>query len=101
METKDVTTALATWLEKAQALVDKGHERFPNNPRRVLTLEPGRRYVKVVCSDGPSSRSAYCFVDVTTGDVLKAASWKAPAKHPRGNIFTDALGVSEYGGLYL
>ena len=29
------TAALTVWLEKAQAIVDKGHERYPNLPRPV------------------------------------------------------------------
>ena len=37
--------------------------------------------------------SAYCFVDYATGDVLKCAGYKAPAKHARGNIFSDKDGL--------
>ncbi len=32
---------------------------------------------------GLGSRSVYCFVDLENGDVLKSASWKAPAKYNR------------------
>ena len=35
-------------------------------------------------------RSAFAFVDKKTGDVLKPASWSAPAKHARGNIFDES-----------
>jgi hypothetical protein len=38
------------------------------------------------------------------GDVLKAASWRAPAKHARGNIFDEYDGLrnmNEYGPAYL
>lgn len=48
--------------------------------------------------------SAFCFVDIATGDVLKAASWLAPAKHARGNIFDEHNGLSKigpYGPQYL
>lgn len=30
--------------------------------------------------------SAYCFIDLSNGDILKPAGWKGPAKHARGNI---------------
>lgn len=50
-----------------------------------LDVEPGRKYVKLVSNQG-SSRSVWCFVDLTTGNIYKPASWKAPAKHSRGNI---------------
>ena len=50
------------------------------------------------------SRSSHCFINRANGDVLKAASWKAPEKkNPRGNIFgADPLrGVTAYGTVYL
>ena len=36
------------------------------------------------CENG--ARSAHAFVDKKSGDVYKAASWKAPAKHVRFNL---------------
>ena len=61
------------------------------------------------------SLSSFCFVvkaDNNTkelgamrrGDVMKAASFKAPAKHARGNIFDEHNGLSkitQYGVEYL
>ena len=44
--------------------------------------------------------SAHLFVDKRTGDVLKSASWNAPAKGARGNIFNPDNGltnVTSYG----
>ena len=98
-------TALQTFVNAAQTMIDKYMaETFPNLDVEKLTVEPGRRYVRIVKSSGPHSRYVYCFVDVTNGDILKAASWKAPAKHARGNIFnltkvTDS--VSPYGANYM
>jgi hypothetical protein len=46
----------------------------------------------------------HSFVDKSNGDVLKAASWKAPAKHARGNIYAADFGksaISAYGANYL
>lgn len=50
-----------------------------------LDVEPGRKYVKLVM-DKHGSRSVWAFVDKETGDILKPAGWKAPAKHARGNV---------------
>ena len=50
-----------------------------------LDIEDGRKYVKLV-SNRNGSRSVWCFVDKATGSIFKPASWKAPAKHARGNI---------------
>jgi hypothetical protein len=96
-------TALANFMTQAQALIKAAHERkgykFSHD---VLSVMPGKRYIRVVASHG-GGRRVYCFVDKTNGDVLKAASWKAPAKHARGNIYAadPVAGCTEYGGAYL
>ena len=55
---------------------------------RTLTYEIGSRYVKVVT--GTSVHSFICINDMgkfCKGDILKAASFKAPAKNfARGNV---------------
>ena len=59
----------------------------------------GSRYVKII-----RDHSVHCFVDVATGDVLKPATFKAPAKHARGNIFDEHNGLGSmgpYGPAYL
>ena len=101
--TTSFDAALANWLVKAQELVNDYHKAcgYTAFPPGKLSLEMGRRYVRVVRTEGVGvGRSVHCFIDTTTGDVLKAASWKAPAKGPRGNIYTDNLGVGASGGLY-
>ncbi len=78
------TAALETWLVKAQASVDSSTWR----KGQKLSLESGRRYVRVVIGAG-NDRSVYGFIDATNGDILKAASWKTPAKGARGNIYRE------------
>ena len=68
------------------------HKGFPKNKDMVLSLVAGRKFIKVV-----NENSVWGFVakkdgvhkglPMKAGDVLKAASWRAPAKHTRGNIF--------------
>ena len=68
------------------------HKGFPSNKDMVLSLVAGSKFVKVV-----NENSVWGFVakkdgvhkglPMKAGDVLKAASWRAPAKHTRGNIF--------------
>lgn len=70
----------------------------------TITTEIGKRYVRMVSNRSADSRSVFCFLDQTNGDVLKAANWKAPAKHARGNIFNADRGqgaISAYGANYL
>jgi hypothetical protein len=51
-------------------------------------LQEGRKYYKLIYKDG-NSRSVHCFINKTTGDVLKSASWNAPAKGVRYNLLDD------------
>ena len=48
-------------------------------------VESGRKYHKIIM-DANGSRSIHAFVDKKTGEVYKAASFKAPAKHVRFNL---------------
>ena len=38
---------------------------------------------------------------IKKGDLLKAATWKAPAKHARGNIIDGTAQWGEYGPSYI
>jgi hypothetical protein len=70
----------------------------------TIEVEEGSKFYRIVEADS-GSRSVYCFVSKANGDIYKAAGWKAPAKHVRGNIFdanySYGRGVSLYGGTYL
>ena len=48
-------------------------------------IEEGRKYLKIVM-DARGSKSVHAFIDKKTGDVYKAASFKAPAKGVRFNL---------------
>ena len=95
-------TAYADALEQMRAATYAAEVRGPIGtavPRYVsryvsITFERGSKYLRVVVSDGFGSRSAYAFIvtkdtdKFKVGDILKAASWKAPAKnYARGNVF--------------
>ena len=64
-------------------------EGVPNLATPVYTVDPrGKKYARIV-KDG---ESVWGFVEIATGDIFKAAGWKAPAKHARGNIETATYG---------
>jgi hypothetical protein len=69
--------------------------------RPTIELETGRKYFKLVAVH-PGQRSVHSFVDRVTGDVLKAASWRGPAKGARYNLVTGLDGllasIDPYGG---
>ena len=56
----------------------------------------GPKYVKLWRGEthkGQDERqltSIHAFVEISTGDIFKPASTKAPAKHARGNIYENA-----------
>ena len=50
-----------------------------------FTIESGRKYHKVIVSAN-GSKSVSCFVDKKTGEIYKAASFRAPAKHVRYDL---------------
>jgi hypothetical protein len=84
-----VDDALRAWTDAAQAVSDSAYMTPPYTDRHLITPEYGRRYIRVwsVPERNPEDRSAYAFIDRTTGDVLKADGWKRPASNfPRGNI---------------
>jgi hypothetical protein len=54
--------------------------------------EPGRKFCRIVMTTrGPNGqRLAHAFYNLRNGDVLKTATWAAPAKHVRYNLLDDA-----------
>ncbi len=79
-----------------------GHDRYT-----IYDVKWGRKYAKVVSrtatSNIGSGGSVFCFVNRENGDILKAASYSAPAKHARGNVLRDdrLSAVGRYGANYL
>ncbi|AOV57312.1 hypothetical protein N330309_057 [Synechococcus phage S-CAM1] len=51
-----------------------------------FTIESGRKYHKIVMETNGGSRSVHCFVNMKTGELHKAASFKAPVKEPRFDL---------------
>ncbi len=86
--------ALAAFLSHAhnvcQANIDSQGFKWACPTFEVTT---GKKYAKVWNVDHNGHRSIHCFVTLENGDILKAATYKAPAKHARGNIFDDDNGL--------
>jgi hypothetical protein len=99
------STPLDGFLKAAQ---DKVNERYaPYGPKQfaVLSAEEGPKYARIVIADSCGGRSAFCFVEKATGNVLKSAGWGTPEKrNPRSNIHNadfGASGITGYGAAYL
>jgi hypothetical protein len=99
---------LTEFLEKCQKIMDEYRiKNFGLITREVLVVQMGRRNAKIVRKPETLPQkggSAWAFIDMTNGDVLKPASWNTPARHARGNLFDDQKGmgmIGPYGPAYL
>jgi hypothetical protein len=72
-----------------------------------VSVEYGKKNARVINTDTyGTSRSVHTFVNMETGDILKAASWKAPAPNGlRGNVFNEnsdvGVTINHFGAAYL
>jgi len=77
--------------------IQVNYDQWSNNSKTLnLSLRPGRKFIKVV-----NDNSVWGFVakvdgvhkgvPMLKGDILKAATWRAPAKHSRGSIFDKEM----------
>ena len=60
--------------------------RLEYNPR-------GQKYLRLMKPENEGG-GVYAFIEIATGDIFKPASWKARAKHARGNIYDSDNGLS-------
>lgn len=95
---QQVKTWLDTLTEKANA-TDRAC-----GIRTIFVEERGRKFTKIVKqeyhNDSRNHQSVHAFIDHSTGDIYKAASWKAPAKIVRYNIVTDFERVIQNCDIY-
>ena len=104
----NIEPAILDRLERYVARLDElcvayYEDRFDHIEAPEIRVELGRKYAKVI--NGRNGGSVHTFIDLTNGNILKAASYKAPAPNGvRGNIFDDDCGMScvgPFGALYV
>ena len=98
--------------EYADYLKASYNARGYSRPDRQLTVEfdMGSKFIKVIIGHtGDTSRSSHSFIVIGEyqtkkatfkhGDILKSASWRAPAKNfSRGNIMENSYGSISWAG---
>jgi hypothetical protein len=95
------------FLADMQKMVDKYHQKNFPNQGGILRPMKGKRYYRITNTNTfqgqEGQTSAWAFIDKTNGDILKPASWRAPAKHARANIFDKSSwrNIGPYGPAYL
>lgn len=103
----DMDLALTEYMDKIQLDYDSFNEHlersgYPNpDPRLNIQIDRGSKFYKVVVN-----KSVHSFVckkahdKWQVGDILKAASWKAPAKNfVRGNVLTQKYTSLRWSGV--
>ena len=93
-------------IEVNMMMADHYKKNYPSLEVKTLTYKEGTKYFKLL-----HDRSCWGFISkydgnfkgalVKEGDLLKAASWNAPAKHARGNILDGTESYSTYGQSYI
>jgi len=76
------------------------------NQYQELTVEIGNKFIRLWQGTGCWGFISRVDGDlkgslIKKGDLLKAATWKAPAKHARGNIIDGTARYGVYGPEYL
>ena len=100
---EEVEVELPLWLERLNEFVGSHmRKNYPNVSFHDFTVGSGRKYARIIrnTNSGPLGQSVFCFVRLSDGAILKAASWKAPAlNYVRGYIFDQdvTLAVTPYG----
>ncbi len=114
-----ITEANEAWLKKLRLnddgtfdpwhLDEDGNYKTDDNPQ-YFTYMIGRKYFKVVAMEwvddakygrinaapaGYQPKHVHAFVDKKTGDVFLPASWNAPAKGARFNLFQNKEALFE------
>ena len=90
----------------SRARGDYGSDTDLDDFRATLSVEEGRKYLKVVRTDNQTTVWGFIVKEddkkFKKGDILKAASWAAPARNKaRGNILDDDYSVRWTGPHYL
>ncbi len=99
------------FVARCQKIVDADMAQYPTQ-YKTLMIGIKKRYCVIWASYGlvrgqikeETGKSAWAFIDMENGDVLKPAGCKKPAKHARGNLFDEHQGIehiSAYGPAYL
>lgn len=95
-------------LTKLRAELDAGYTYRSGNPNQFnfrYVLANGRNYIKVIACDDTGHRSCHSFIvkkadlHFKQGDILKAATWNAPARNfRRGNIMEQNYSSISWAG---
>ena len=104
---ENITAQIEIFRATLQAAIQKAELADKHKKENLSTFEVmmGKKNARIVKVDGYNqNKNVYCFVDLSTGDILKAVGWAAPAKGVRssGNIYGEDMlaGCCRHGVAY-
>jgi hypothetical protein len=109
LERLHFTESLTNFLQEMKRLSDEDYAKnYANLTPPTFKAEEGGKYIRVIREQEDGNGSMVAFIAKSTfynktmghvkiGDIFKAATYKAPAKHARGNIFDKDNGFSAFG----
>lgn len=92
----ELLKAINEWMKRCEAI--SIHYKLQ------ISQGKSKKYIKIEHTDKEygGQVSVYAFIEIATGDVFLPASWRVPAKHPRGNIYqVGNEGAGKWGINYL
>jgi hypothetical protein len=102
----NIKSQIESWVAtEAQATINNYYTAsLPSLTVPTLTVKFGQKYAQVW-----NGTTIWAFIALTdevakaqvVGDLLKPASWRAPAKKSRGNILAGNAAYGPYGPAYL
>ncbi len=87
-------------LQAARYFVAALNDKFGTD--YTFSFTAGTQFIRVVQEPvRGAGQSVHCFIDMNTGEVLKAASWQRPANGARFASVYDAIDHADPHGSYL
>ncbi len=92
---KTIHLAIEDFRKMMEETLQKNYDTYENlGWVAAITVSKGSKYAKLFNVSKGSGKQILAFINMNNGDVLKPASFKIPAKHPRGNVY-DADGGAQ------
>ena len=90
--TDDYSTALSKMIDRIDEQYGEYYKKnLSNLTYRGISVNKGRRFDKLVLDN-----SVYCFVEKSTGDVYKSATWKQPYTQGKNCVRGSIYDTSTY-----
>lgn len=77
---------MAQAIEQTQEFVKALNEKFGTTTDYTFDVQAGQVYDKITQTYKGHGLSVHAFVQRSTGDLIKAAGWKAPQKNSDGTL---------------